>query len=73
MVEHKRYNSDLVFPRCSVQGNGETFDLIPANLAQRKETIKIVIKPSSKSRESSTLKTHGHVANFFYLYRNNFF
>jgi hypothetical protein len=65
MVEHKRYKSDLGFPRCSVQGNGETFDLIPANLAQRKETIKIVIKPSSKSRESSTFKIHGNVANFF--------
>jgi hypothetical protein len=66
-VEHKRYNSDLVFPRCSVQGNGETFDLIPTNLAQRKETIKIVIKPSSKSRESSTLKIHGNDA-IFYLF-----
>ena len=73
MVEHKRYNSDLVFPRCSVQGNGETFDLIPANLAQRKETIKIVIKPSSKSSESLTLKIHGNVANFFHLCRNIFF
>jgi hypothetical protein len=60
------------FPICSVQGNGEIFDLIPANLAQRKETIKIVIKRSSKSRESFTLKIHGNVANFFYLYRNIF-
>jgi hypothetical protein len=60
------------FPICSVQGNGETFDLIPTNLARRKETIKIVIKPSSKSRESLTLKIRGNVANLFIYIEINF-